>query len=54
MFDLCYIEELYMAGKGSKARPLSVPREKFADNWDKIFNKPKEEPKHDNNEKRQN
>jgi predicted HAD superfamily Cof-like phosphohydrolase len=26
-------------GKGSKARPLSVDGQEFADNWDKIFNK---------------
>ena len=29
-----------MSGKGSKPRPISVPRKKFDDNWDKIF-KPK-------------
>ena len=26
-------------GKGSKARPLSVPYEKYADNFDSIFRK---------------
>jgi hypothetical protein len=26
-------------GKGSKPRPIEIPREKFNDNWDKIFNK---------------
>jgi len=26
-------------GKGSKPRPIQVPREKFNDNWDKIFGK---------------
>ena len=26
-------------GKGSKPRPLSVPRKQFEDNWDKIFGK---------------
>lgn len=26
-------------GKGSKARPLSVDREQFKSNWDKIFGK---------------
>lgn len=26
-------------GKGSKARPLSVDREQFKSNWDKIFSK---------------
>jgi hypothetical protein len=32
-------------GKGSRARPFEVPREKFENNWDKIFGKkdPKEE-----------
>jgi hypothetical protein len=33
-----------MAGKGSRARPLSVSKSQFDDNWDKIFGK-KEEPK---------
>ena len=28
-----------MAGKGSKARPISVDGKEFADNWDRIFNK---------------
>lgn len=28
-----------MSGKGSKPRPLSVPREKFESNWDRIFGK---------------
>jgi len=26
-------------GKGSKPRPLSVPRKKFDENWDRIFGK---------------
>jgi len=26
-------------GKGSKPRPIEIPREKFNDNWDKIFKK---------------
>ena len=26
-------------GKGSKPRPIEVPREKFNDNWDNIFKK---------------
>ncbi len=26
-------------GKGSKPRPIEIPREKFNDNWDKIFGK---------------
>jgi hypothetical protein len=28
-----------MSGKGSKPRPLSVPRKKFDDSWDRIFGK---------------
>ena len=24
-------------GKGSKPRPLSIPRKQFEDNWDRIF-----------------
>ncbi len=28
-------------GKGSKPRPLSVPRKQFDDNWDRIFGKKK-------------
>lgn len=34
-------------GKGSRARPLSVSKDKFNDNWDRIFKKTdaKEEPK---------
>jgi len=30
-----------MNGKGSKPRPLSVPKKQFDDNWDSIFKKPK-------------
>jgi len=40
-----------MSGKGSSPRPLGVPREKFNDNWDKIFNKKPEQPK-DNKEQK--
>ena len=29
-------------GKGSKPRPLSVPRKQFDDNWERIFGKKKE------------
>ena len=32
-----------MAGKGSKARPLSIKYEEYADNFDSIFRKPKPE-----------
>jgi len=28
-----------MAGKGSKPRPISIPRKKFDENWDRIFGK---------------
>jgi predicted HAD superfamily Cof-like phosphohydrolase len=28
-----------MSGKGSKARPISVDGQEFAENWDRIFNK---------------
>jgi len=28
-----------MAGKGSKPRPLSVPRKQFDENWERIFGK---------------
>ena len=31
---------VYMSGKGSKPRPLSVDRETFNSNWDTIFKKP--------------
>jgi hypothetical protein len=30
-------------GKGSKPRPLSVPRKQFDDNWDRIFGKKKDQ-----------
>ena len=40
-----------MAGKGSKQRPLSVPTDKFAENWDRIFNKPKQGDSNDSNNK---
>ena len=28
-------------GKGSKPRPLSIPRKQFEDNWNRIFGKKK-------------
>jgi hypothetical protein len=31
-------------GKGSKPRPLSIPRKQFEDNWQRIFGK-KKQPK---------
>lgn len=37
-----------MAGKGSKPRPISVNRDTFDSNWDRIFNnKNKKEDKKD-------
>ena len=37
-----------MAGKGSKPRPISVNRDTFDSNWDRIFNnKIKKEDKKD-------
>lgn len=41
-----------MAGKGSSPRPISVPREVFDANWDRIFgtkseNKPNEKSESD-------
>lgn len=30
-------------GKGSRPRPLSVPQDKFDQNWDAIFGKKKED-----------
>ena len=32
-------------GKGSKPRPISVPRDKFESNWDAIFKPKKKQPK---------
>ena len=32
-------------GKGDTQRPLKVPMEKFDNNWDAIFKKPKPEEK---------
>ena len=32
-------------GKGSKPRPLSVPRKQFDENWERIFGKKKHEEK---------
>lgn len=34
-----------MSGKGSKPRPLSVKKDQFDKNWDKIFKKPKKTQK---------
>ena len=32
-------------GKGSKQRPLSVPKKQFDENWDKIFKRKNEKSK---------
>lgn len=32
-----------MSGKGSKPRPLSVPRKVYEDNWERIFGKSKKQ-----------
>ena len=34
-----------MAGKGDKRRPMKVPQEDYAKNWDRIFKKKKKEKK---------
>jgi hypothetical protein len=34
-----------MSSKGSKPRTFSVDRDKFSENWDKIFNKNKKNNK---------
>jgi len=34
-----------MSGKGSKPRPLSVPRKQFDENWERIFGKKNKEEK---------
>jgi hypothetical protein len=40
-------------GKGSKPRPIEVPREKFNENWDNIFGKKvKDESSSDNTDNR--
>lgn len=31
--------------KGSAPRPIQIPREKFDENWDRIFKKPKPDTK---------
>tara|TARA_B100001093_G_scaffold235306_1_gene225575 strand:+ start:273 stop:374 length:102 start_codon:yes stop_codon:yes gene_type:complete len=31
-----------MNGKGDKRRPMKVPKDKYEQNWDKIFKKKKE------------
>jgi hypothetical protein len=36
-------------GKGSTPRPIEVPREKFNDNWDKIFKKRVKDESSNNN-----
>lgn len=36
-----------MAGKGSKQRPLSVPKDTFDENWDRIFGKKTDKEKNE-------
>jgi hypothetical protein len=36
-------------GKGSKPRPIEVPKDQFRDNWDKIFGKKKSDEKDGSN-----
>lgn len=40
-----------MAGKGDKRRPIDTDADTFAANWDRIFNKPNEEPSNETKEK---
>jgi hypothetical protein len=42
-----------MSGKGSKPRPLSVPRKTFEDNWDRIFGKKEKTPQDENKKTKQ-
>ena len=35
------MQEINVAGKGSKQRPTEVDRKTFDSNWDRIFNKDK-------------
>ena len=35
------------AGKGDKPRPIEIDKKKFAENWDRIFNKNKKEKKNE-------
>jgi len=46
-----YVTETNMS-KGSKQRPMSVPKEKFEQNWDTIFGKKKQEKKNDNTDQK--
>ena len=39
-------------GKGSKPRPVSIPRKQFEDNWDKIFNNKDKEKKNEDTTRR--
>lgn len=40
-----------MAGKGSKQRPLSIPKDQFNANWDAIFGKKDQNKPLDNDKK---
>ena len=53
-YNILKFRGINMSGKGSRARPLSVPREKFEQNWDAIFGKKKEEnPKKSQDDKKE-
>jgi hypothetical protein len=41
-------------GKGDKARPLSIKREQFEENWDAIFKKPKPKKPNELTDRKQN
>lgn len=43
-----------MSGKGSKPRPLSVPRKQFDENWDRIFDAKKKAKKPSERTEKQN
>lgn len=34
-----------MSGKGDKRRPMQISEKEFSDNWNRIFNKPKDDDK---------
>jgi len=38
-----------MSGKGSKRRPILIPAKDFGENWAKIFKKPQQEKKENDN-----
>lgn len=38
-----------MSGKGSRRRPMLIPAKDLGENWAKIFEKPKQEKKENDN-----